>query len=196
MEIFDITEDYVPFGSGLPRSSGAHLTQIIRSLRDTLGLGKTAEGWEMNVSADIGFLWEDAFSIAYKDKVLGGPDGKFITRPGEIIEDGVVMSPDGFGPDWGEDPFGEPVNHEYKFTWRSSKRSPQDDFYWDNQFKAYNKGLGTTVTILHVFYVMGDYRGSGPQNKTYRLVYTQKEIDNAWGMIVQHAVEKGWLNNE
>lgn len=187
-ELKDVTKIYAPFGSGLPRSPGLHLTTIIRDLRDSLGMGKKAEGWDMNICADIGFLWEDAFAYAYRDRM------DEIYRPNEFVIDGISLSPDGVGvdPETG-DIYDLLVNYEYKCTWRSSKRIPTDDFYWDTQFKCYCYGLNTNITILHVFYVMGDYRGSGPVNRTYRIEYTDQEIETAWGMVKRHAEEKGWL---
>lgn len=189
MYITRINDQYQPFGSGLHRTPGLHLTSIIKSLRNDLGLGKTAAGWEMSVCADLGFLWEEAFSLAYTDRAGQVIHG--ITRPGEITRDGIIMSPDGIGLDpAGKIPF---VNHELKCTWRSLNNNPQDDFYWDTQFKCYCKGLETTVTILHVMYVVGNYRGSGPRPDHVRFEYTQKEINTAWDMVVRHAKEKGWL---
>ena len=189
----NIDEHYKPFGSGLPRSPSLHLTDIIRSLQSSLGLGKVAQGWEMSVCADIGFLWEDAFSLAYRDKWSG-----MIHRPGELTLDGITGSPDGWGPDpLGKVPF---ANHELKCTWRSFNRRPEDDFYWMTQFKCYCKmmsaaagGVPMTVTCLHVFYMVGNYKGSGPKHAHHRFEFEQHEIDTAWGMVVRHAREKGLL---
>jgi hypothetical protein len=189
MYCFPLLDHYTPFSfSPNGRSSGTHLTQIIRSIQDDLGMSKKAAGWEMNTCANIGFLWEDAFSTAYADY-----HSKLIMRPGELVSDeGIIMSPDGLGPD----PFEQvPIaNHEYKCTWRSSNKEPTGDFYWDTQFKCYCKGLMTTVTVLHVMYVNGDYKGSGPLEKHFRLEYSEQEIDTAWGMVVKHARDKGWIN--
>jgi len=185
MYITRIDKHYTPFGSGLPRTPGLHLTQIIQSLRTDLGMSKTAEGWDMGVAADCGFLWEDAFSRAYAEKA------QEIMRPGELTVEGVLMSPDGVGLDpCGKAPL---VNHEYKLTWRSSNKAPADDFYWDTQFKCYCKGLGVTITCLHVIYIMGNYKGSGPHPEHFRIEYEQEEIDTAWGMVMRHAKEKGWV---
>jgi hypothetical protein len=193
MFVTTIDDAYVPFGSGLPRSPGLHLTDIIISLRNALGLGKVAEGWEMSVCADLGFLWEDAFSIAYRDKA------EDLIRPGELTVDGILCSPDGFGPD----PLGKEIfiNHEYKCTWRSFNKSPTDDFYWMTQFKCYCHALSVSmkldihVTCLHTMYVVGNYRGSGPKPSHMIFDFDREEINTAWNMVVRHAKEKGWLGN-
>jgi hypothetical protein len=188
-----ITEKYVPFGSGLDRTPGLHLTSIIRSLQEKLRLVKKADGWEMNVCADIGFLWEDALSFAYRNRRVTGYGGDDMVTPGQCGDifrppsytlDGVLMSPDGIGPD----PKGAVAyaDHEYKCTWRSSLRQPQDDFYWDCQFKSYCLAMDTTICVLHVMYLMGDYRSSGPQHRVYRFEYTKAELDQCWEMLMRH----------
>jgi hypothetical protein len=188
----DITSHYTPFGSGLSRPTGTHLTSIIRSLQTKLGIAKTAPGWEMNVCADIGFLWEDALSRAYRDKrVIGWVPGDGVVgdiyRPWPMEVDGVWMSPDGIGPD----PLGKVAyaDHEYKCTWRSVLREPLGDFYWKCQFQSYARGMETTITILHVMYLMGDYRGSGPMHRVYRMRWTTEEMEKTWGMILRHKKE-------
>jgi hypothetical protein len=191
--ITDITTQYTPFGSGLDREPGTHLTSIIRSLQRKLGLAKTAPGWDMGACADIGFLWEDALSRAYRDKRVCGwarGDGVVgdIYRPPAMEVDGIWMSPDGIGPD----PEGEVAyaDHEYKCTWRSSKKeSPVDDFYWRTQFQSYARGMETTVTIVHVMYLVGDYRGSGPQHRVYRIVWGTEEMETTWGMVLRERDE-------
>lgn len=191
--IQDITTHYTPFGSGLPRShSHIHLTRILRSLMRKLGLEKKAAGWEMNVCADIGFLWEDALSRAYRDKrVVGWVPGDGIVgdivRPEPVMVDGVWMSPDGIGPD----PDGKVAyaDHEFKCTWRSSRNPPLSDWYWDQQFRAYCYGMETTVTVLHVMYLMGDYRGSGPQHRVFRWEWLPGEREKTWGMVVREKAE-------
>lgn len=190
-----ITDQYTPFGSGLPRSSDTtHLTSIIRSLQEKLHIAKTAPGWEMNVCADIGFLWEDALSMAYRDKrVIGYVPGDGVVgdvyRPGEIIKDGITLSPDGMGPD-PKDKVAY-ADHEYKCTWRSSLKFPEDDFYWDTQFKCYTLAMETSVCVVHVMYLMGNYRGSGPRHVVYRIEYTDAEMQKAWDMVCRHRDEMG-----
>jgi hypothetical protein len=182
----DITASYAPFKSGLPRAPGLHLTAVIKSLMNKLGHGKTAPGWEMNVCADIGFLWEDALAWAYRDKRMGctchGITGD-IFRPPPMQIDGIWMSPDGVGPDIeGGEPW---ANHEYKCTWRSVNKSPLDDFYWSTQFQSYARGLGTRVTIVHVMYLLGDYKGSGPLHRVWRIVWDTDYMEQTWGMILR-----------
>jgi hypothetical protein len=191
----DITSSYTPFGSGLDREPGLHLTSIIRSLQVKLGIAKTAPGWEMNVCADIGFLWEGALGYAYRDKRIlpyDHPDWVGdILRPEPMCVDGIWMSPDGVGPDPMED--SAYANHEYKCTWRSILKLIGDDFYWMTQFQAYARALKTNVTIVHAMYLMGNYRGSGPQHKVMRIVWDMDAVEKTWGMVLR---EKEVMENE
>jgi len=178
-----IEEEYSRFPDETNRTVGTgvlHLTDIIKRMDQT---DYTGVKWNMNLTPDCGFIWERALEMAYKDK-LG-------IRPNEIIVDGIVGSPDGVGDDpWGEVDF---VNEEYKLTWKSSNNPIESNWYYITQFKSYCKMLGTRVTVVRIIYVVGDYKGSGPQYFTYRLEFTQKEIDENWAYIRQFAINEGML---
>ena len=180
MKCTPVDEKFVPAGSGQERSDDGrpHLTSIIRHIRDKAGFGYgDGPGWDRDTTMEVGFLWEDVLDAAFKDRMA--------IRPGEVELDGVVGSPDGIG----EDPEGveHAVLEELKCTWRSSRRSPTEDWSWMVQIKSYCKMIGTTVTIMRVLYLMGDYKGSGPQYKVFRIEFTQDELDQNWAMIVANA---------
>jgi len=40
---------------------------------------------------------------------------------------------------------------------------------------------------------MGDYRGSGPQWRSWEAEFTDRELEENWSSIVSHAKKKGWL---
>lgn len=183
MRVDLIDEQYQPFKDETNRTRGegvVHLTDIIRALdqRDYSGVK-----WNMDVTADCGFIFERALEQAYKSK-LG-------IRVNEIEVDGVIGSPDGIG----EDPQGKVgfVDEEYKLTWKSCNSPIENNWYYMTQFKGYCWMLGTCVTVARVLYVVGDYKGSGPVYKVYRIEYTGKEIKKNWEYLMAHVRNEGWL---
>ena len=169
--LFDDTE---------PRKDGLHLSDVTKSLMKSSGLGYRGKGFsDMELTAEIGLLWEGVLS-----RIMGD---KYAHRPGQICCDGIWMSPDGIGPDPdGEVPL---VIEEYKCTWQSSNRSPADNFSYMMQVKSYCRAIGTTVAIMRIFYIMGDYKGSGPLYRVARIVFTPYELEQNWSMILQHKRE-------
>ena len=105
----------------------------------------------------------------------------------EVELDGILASPDGIG----EDPLGEVpmVLEEYKFTWKSDKNLPTENWAWMTQTKSYCRMLDTSVVVMRIAYIMGDYRGSGTRNKAYRIQFTEEELWQNWEMVVKHAEE-------
>jgi len=160
------------------RQPGLHLGDVIRSIQESLGIGYKGDGFnDMQLTAEIGLLWEGVLSKIMRDK--------YAVRPGQIIEDGIWMSPDGLG----EDPLGEVpiVLEEYKATWKSTKWPLTDNFPYMTQVKSYCRAVGTNVAVMRVFYLMGDYKGSGPIYRVVRITFTDLELEQNWDMIVTHA---------
>jgi len=185
MDISTIDEEFVSAGSGVERSrfedTGLfHLTDVIHDLQNSLGWGYDHSkpfGDSKYVVMEVGFLWEDLLTRVFADRMAHRPD--------EVTLDGIVGSPDGVGPD--PDGIEPMVLEEYKATWRSNRRSPLEDWYWMTQTKSYCKMVGATVVIMRILYLMGDYKGSGPQYRVSRIVYTEKEVDDNWRVIVDHS---------
>jgi len=114
---------------------------------------------------------------------------KYPMRPPQICKDGVWMSMDGIGPDpEGEVPL---VVEEYKATWQSINRSPAENFYYMTQVKSYCHAIETNIAVMHIFYVMGDYKGSGPMYRKARLVFTGRELEENWQMILREKERMG-----
>lgn len=186
----DCTFVDLPFpcvGSGVPRSSPddtglLHMTDVIRSIEARIGRPRSGNFEDLNMAADVGFMWEDTLTRVMADRIMGQ-----VFRPGEVIKDGIVCSPDGVGPD----PLG--VSHmvleEYKFTWQSNRRSPVEVWYWMAQCMGYCYALGLDTVIMRIAYVLGDYKGSGPRYREARIVYTEQELWGNWRMIISHADE-------
>jgi len=184
---------------GDPRRDGLHLGTVIKSLQNASGLGYKGGGFEdMNVTAEIGLLWELILSRIMREK--------YAVRPPQIEVDGIWMSPDGVGF---EDPLGaisvapdpageEPVVvEEYKAAWASTKNNPTDNFYYMCQAKSYCHAIDTPVVVFRIFHVMGNYRGSGPIYRIARIRFTPKELTDNWAMILRHKatmIEKGEID--
>lgn len=176
MEIEELGDLLPIIGSGLPRAEGLHLTQIIGYINDQIN-PYTGKGFlNPELTMEAGFIWERALENAFGERI-----GK---RLNDLECDGIFCNPDGLG----YDPLDgkTPAVEEYKCTWRSMKRCPTEDMKWMMQVKAYCHVLGTTVAVMHVLYLMGDYKGSGPQGRTFRIEYTQEEIDDNWQVILDH----------
>jgi len=170
------------------REDGLHLGHVVKSLMDNSGLGYKGEGFsDMELTAEIGLLWERALSKIMREK--------YAPRPPQLLIDGIWMSPDGVSTNdplgslsVGLDPDGEVplVVEEYKATWRSTNKSPVDNFYYMCQVKSYCRAVGTTVVVMHIFHLMGDYKGSGPVYRVARITFTEWELEQNWEMIIKH----------
>lgn len=158
-----------------------HLSQIYSSMEAELFPSKNRDSGN-SLYWEVGFLFEEALGVVFGDR-LG-------VRIGEVELDGVVMSPDGVDIRWNEF---QGRLEEYKCTWRSSKTTPDLVWKWMVQVKGYLKVLGMQQVLFRVLYLMGDYKGSGPQYKEFEVEFTQEEIDGNWNNIVAHAKRKGWL---
>ena len=170
------------------REDGLHLGYVVKSLMDKSGMGYKGDGFkDLELAAEIGLLWERALSKIMREK--------YAIRPPQLLVDGIWMSPDGVSTDdplssmsVGPDPEGEVplVVEEYKATWRSTNKNPIDNFYYMTQTKSYCRAVGTTVVVMRIFHVMGDYKGSGPLYRVARIKFTEYELQSNWEMILKH----------
>jgi hypothetical protein len=197
MQIIELNEPLILKGSGVPRTTSTiHVTDIIKSLAQDLGRKEGsvdlsgAPVWDLNLAAEMGFLWEDVLEWCLGERMA--------PRPGEMELDSIVGSPDGFNwTDW--------ELEEYKLTWRSCNEQPGDAnrwWKWLIQAKSYCKmfgkslcgGSGRYPTVLwRVLYVVGDWKGSGPKLKQFRATFGEMEIEENWELLVRQAKRKGWL---
>lgn len=177
------------------RSSGVHVSEVIRDISNTVLKPGQREKYDMlspserqrlGNYASVGWAWEQIIRRGMLDAGLGADQHQFIS-PGECSLDNIYGTPDWFDVTaW--------QNVEFKATWRSSARPIESDYWeWLCQFKAYCKLLACTSTRLLVFYVNGDYRESGPEYRDITLLFTELEIEDNWEMIVNHAKAKGWV---
>jgi hypothetical protein len=196
MDLIELRTDETVFRpKGPGRSSGVHVSEIIRSIENEVTKpGKrrpydsltSDEKRRMGAYVTGGFAWEEVIREAVVAMHLASSD-RFIP-PGELELDGIHGTPDWFDTeDW--------CIEEFKATWRSSRRPITQDFWhWWVQIRAYCHMLGVRTARLRVFFVNGDYRNSGPQIKMWQATFTPEELIMNWAMLHQHAVEKGWLH--
>lgn len=166
------------------RSSGVHVSGIIRDIARMLGKIKDGEGDLDDMILDsgpvqkgdcgtfvrvaLGMAWEDWISRHLPDMIRGVElelDGIYGTL------DGLVETPEGS------------VVHEFKVTWKSSKQEIEKQWLWITQVKAYCYMAMTTEAVLHVLWVNGDYQGGGPAYEDYRLVFGVEELESVWRML-------------
>ncbi len=169
------------------RSPGLHVSKIIRSIMETLEPRRFKGDKPPPIEwISAGVVWEYLLEAAMAKLATTGTPA--LIRPGEVEKDGIICTLDAVSVgDW--------VVHEFKFTWMSSRDAVghKKFYHWLLQLKAYCYALGTNHARLHAFFVMGDYKGSGPQPLAWDLQFTDLELRETWEMLVNHAKDKGWL---
>jgi hypothetical protein len=187
------------FGSGVGRSPGTHLSQVIKYLRSKLG-ELTLTGND-NFAA-MGFVFE-----LWVEKALAQYltfDEADMIEPGECCVDRIYMTPDRFNPFLGPD--GTVL--EFKSTHKSlggSKNTPaiivdgeivvevlQERFwFWLVQLMAYCRAMGTRRGIIVAAFLNGDYTYrppmGGPQFIVIECEFTEKEIEENWALVKREA---------
>lgn len=169
-----------PLGSAPPRTQGCHVYDIIKSIMIDLGEKQYKESPQGRIIMETGFLWERALESAWGEH-LG-------RRPGEVIVDGVIGSPDGIKIATDKN-----IVEEYKCTWKSANRMPDENLNWLIQTKAYCFMLECTTCHLHVLHLNGDYKPPRPMYKLWELEYSPQELIDNWSMMINHARSKGLL---
>lgn len=183
------------------RSAGTHLSEILQHIgRDSgrltekiiFGRNTFAPLQENDLPAcmAVGFAMEELLVRMHP----------WILRSGELVSDGIAMSPDGvtfnsrrhlLSPDL-------PVTilHEFKATWKSSKKPLEEHVAYLQQTKAYCRALGTEYCILWIFHVNGDYSfgdsaEAGPRLKAWHIKYAPWELESNWQEVLAKRTEKG-----
>ena len=179
MDCIELDREFPLTGAGTRSTNRVHVSDIYNDIEKTLFPRKTTGDLSNPLWAEGGFLFEIALSKALGDK-LGA-------RPGEVELDNLVGSPDRYDPDTG-------ILYEYKCSWKSSKTHPSERWTWMTQLKAYCKLLGTCTAELHVLYLNGDYREHfGPKYRVFLFCFTEREIEENFEMLKNHAKSKGWM---
>ena len=176
---------------GSRTEGGVHVSEIIRDIQNKVThKGKRKpydqlspeERRRMGNFTSMGWAFERVIEAALREVwgvYFSGSDR--YEKTGSLLLEGLTGT-----PDWLDQKEWAVV--EFKATWRSSRRDLETDFgAWIWQIKAYCKLLATRSAQLYVFYVNGDYRESGPQLKAYSLSFSEREIEENWAMLKNHA---------
>lgn len=192
---------------GKARTPGLHLSDIYKSLCVEMDRKRFDPDKPMDmVRVETGNAFEEVLEIGLAMRHPG------LVRPGEIVHDGIIGSPDGLL-------FLEVFTWlllEYKATWMSSRDgmgtvnpatgefTPHRKFWhWFVQMKGYlymlNQvyGVGMTDAQLVVLFVNGDYSkgtGTGPSLLSWIYRFSEEELLRNWAMLLQHARRKGMLS--
>ena len=171
------------------RSKGLHLSDIIRYIMIHAEPEKYLrdDGDAFRLRINTGLRFEEAIERSEAAALFGSLG---IIRPGEILQDGILMTPDGV--ELRED--GELVVHEYKNTWKSSRQSLTHDKHWAwmMQIKSYCFGLATRYAELWPRWVNNDYAPPSPKLACFDLEFTTLELFETWDMVLRH--KKGALD--
>lgn len=180
----DETLDRLCFEASPKRSSGLHLSQIIRSICQQLEPKKYADGPIDPLYTEPGFAFERVLETAFQARRVD------IIRPGEFEHDGVICSPDGVG--WDDD---RPVLEEFKSTELGMPTDEQhlatDGKYkkWFWQIGAYCHVLDTNYARLRVLWLRGNYKNIRRAYQVYDITWEPGECARIWAMLLRHARE-------
>lgn len=170
------------------RAPGAHVKAIIDDMMATIGKKRKAAGWDesgaLDVAAQIGYVWEEIFTIATHRLATRGD---FFLRAQPLTLDGIIGTPDLIRASDG-------MLVELKARWRSLRSwDALEENYLDViwQIQAYCKMSGRTEAELYMAFVNGDYAGSGPQIRGCKFTFTPRELDDVWRSIKRHARDRG-----
>ncbi len=185
------------------RSPGHHVSGIIRLLAIERGILTPEETEELSLvdirdmshigivaqlRIHMGLAWEAWYLPLLLDVEK---------HPGEVLLDGVYMSPDGQSVSV---IFTLPgkyglIVHEVKCTYKSTNTTNakgkvllgRKNFLWMCQLKSYCKGKKTRYAVLHVLHVCGDYtKPIVPILMRYHIEFTQQELDDNWNLLMDY----------
>jgi hypothetical protein len=162
-----------------PRSNGVHLSGVIKCVLEAGGLLTSDDrGDMMPLCMCVGMAWEAWIVQLWPDLVW---------QPGEYCQDGVYGSPDGYTGHVLEEVKATYMSRLEKSETKGVRPEPKNILNikrWMMQLAGYCKMMGLLEARLHVLWIMGDYRGSGPQYFTYYIQFTQAEIDRLWNNMI------------
>lgn len=174
------------FVPGVPRTPGLHLSDILKSIMVELDPRTYDTGKPMNMLAiECGFSFERALEEGFQSR------REDIFRPGEIVKDGVICSPDGiYAPTWRVE--------EFKFTKKSSREAPLGPKFlmWRLQIMAYCFVLQAFTARLVALFVNDHYPGGSFGDyrlRAWLFTFDAVELASNWQMLLTHAREKGML---
>ena len=166
------------------RKPGIHVSGIYREIAVKLKYFKAIQELDEESIPTRwlgGMAWEEFVLSLYPDVTW---------QPGAIEVDGVWMTCDGLtsGTKWTPNHY---LIEECKSTHKKVQTGTQfidivENWLYLTQGRAYCRGYESDVVRWHVYYVNGDYRGSGPIYKRFTVQFTQSEIESNWRMLMNH----------
>jgi len=167
------------------RYPGAHQSDILAYIARKIGELKPGEELEEDMPwrMAMGNMWEEFyFSLL--------PDSDW--QPGEIVQDGIAVNADGITSGFpvgfiAGQPDGrvETIIEETKCTEKKFRTGDQflSEWMWMHQGRAYCYVYGPRIVRWTVMFYRGDYRGSGPIVGEYIVEFSDKEVQQTWGML-------------
>lgn len=195
-------EIFLP-SSKMPRSPGVHVSGIIRCMATESGILKNEWAEELSLldiqtitdpvavlRISIGLAWEQY----YIPSILGPAMG-VIDHPGEMYVDGIYMTQDGESIDVLviDKEVYKPIIHEVKATYKSIRTvgDLSSQWMWMAQCKAYCKGSGTNICMMHILFLCGDYKYPiKPVLKIFKIEFTDEEIEENWDILTTYMRSK------
>lgn len=169
------------------RSSGLHLTQIIHSLAQSIGVqDDSATQEQLEAYTSVGFIWE---KVVENGMALACESQRYV-RPGEVMLDGIIGSPDLLDLE-------QSIVVDTKVTFKSSTKLSdlqRNHWKWCVQLKGYCQIVGWQTAELWILPICSDWKPpmiAPPVRK--RLQFSKIELVDNWKMLTTHAREKGLL---
>ena len=180
---------------GPKRTSGIHLSAIIRhialitgDLAKEYGIGPSLTDLitttPITLTCTIGAIVKCSIGFAW-EQWLASQIHNLNHQPGELVCDGILMSPDGIDEDL--------VLHEFKATWKSSAYPVTDQSMWMWQVMGYLYGLSKDVgqpclkAVVHPVYMCGDYRSNrDPVYKPTVVEFEWNELEENWMRMLNY----------
>lgn len=190
---------------GYERSGGLHMSDIYNSLYEALYPKRYTQGELPLAKLEAGMVFEEMLEEGFKVRLAS------TGRPGEFMTpEGVAYSPDLLIFN------GDTTLGEIKLTWYSCRYAPvsreqaeaagqphlandRDEFdserfdKWFTQIKAYCYHLKLHKARLIVCFVNGNYKPPTPVVLAWDLQFSQRELDENWAMLLNHARSEGML---
>lgn len=184
-----------------PERTGLHCSTIVGDLLHKMDPARYKKEFE----DDARYGYQEAGN-AYEDVLGQSLAARFPSwqKPEPKTFRGIIGSPDGHQPERGG------IIHEMKMTWVS-----ETDFItvdagelvgeslkftgYRFQFLFYADAWQAETIKLHVLFVNGKYPRGGPpipHPRTFILKPTQREKTENTQILVQHAVDQGWLHRK
>ena len=201
MHATKVTEQYPLFlpAPKSPRSSGIHVSSLIRCIATETGILKPQWAEELSLvdvreitdpeallRINIGLAWEQHYicDILSQYGVVDHPtelelDGVYLTHDAESVSVIITLGK----------AVAHLVCHEIKATYKSTKTVGDltTQWMWLTQIKAYCKALKTTRAVLHILFLCGDYTYPiTPVREVWEIEFTQEEIDENWTLLTDY----------